>query len=68
MSFAYYNLGEISVRVSIEGVKLAITHQKKSSAVCNLVGMTDSVKTIDTNISNCIAQLEAGLALQAAKE
>jgi hypothetical protein len=51
-AFAYNMLGGLWLSdTSDEGKKVAIGHYKKARAICNLVGMTDKAKHLDTMIS-----------------
>ena len=49
-AFAHLMIG-LSVDLTKEGKQVAIGHFKKASAICNLVGMTDKAKHLDTLIS-----------------
>jgi hypothetical protein len=50
-AFAYDTLGNLLLRdISEKGFNMRITHFKKARAICNLFGMTDAVKHVDTMI------------------
>jgi hypothetical protein len=55
-AYAYSQLGAtLMLDTSEEGFKVMITHYKKASAICKLVGMTDMANNLDIMISGQLA-------------
>ena len=55
-AFAHQQLGAmLMLDTSEEGFKVMITHYKKASAICKLVGMTDMANNLDIMISGQLA-------------
>ena len=59
-AFAHQHLGAmLMLDTSEEGFKVMVTHYKKASAICNLVGMKDRADHLDTMISVCTVNKQA---------
>jgi hypothetical protein len=58
-SFAHHELGSMLMSdTSEEGFKVMITHFKKASAICKLVGMKDRANNLDIMISGQLAKYD----------
>jgi hypothetical protein len=55
-AFAYTTIGALTSDASEEGFKIMMTHYKKASAICKLVGMKDEANNLDTFISVLTAE------------
>jgi hypothetical protein len=58
-AYGYSKLGALTSDASEEGFNIMMTHYKKASAICKLVGMKDKANNLDTLISVLTTEKQA---------